>query len=305
MLLDKINKSFGVKIFKNPNSLNYNLFNFFFKKNIADYNDNLISSYHDLGYFKPNVDSKELANFISRKIKEPNAKKIEEMSNEYSSTFEISKEMRAKIKEHLNNRFKDVVEALKRYYRGGIAIHNIYIKRNYGMEDTSYYSKVKRKKDNEYYNMYFHCDYYTMNYFKLFINLQDISLNDGPLTFYSIKDTKKFVRKSNYHDRGNYKSLSLDNEIKNCGKLGDSLILNTPQCIHKAGIPKFGNYRDVLFINFVAIPEKINDIFHFEKDYEDEVWGVAKGLPKKFSKPKNLRETINLYRSFRKNSLNL
>ena len=38
--------------------------------------------------------------------------------------------------------------------------------------------------------MYFHCDYYTMNYFKLFINLQDISLDHGPLTFYSIEDTK-------------------------------------------------------------------------------------------------------------------
>jgi len=304
MILDKINKSFGVKIFKNPNSLNYNLFNFFFKKNIADYNDNLISSYHNLGYFKPNVDSKELANFISNKIKEPNAKKIKEMSNEYSSTFEIDKEMRAKIKDHLNNKFRVVVEALKRYYRSGIAIHNIHIKRNYGIEDITHYSKEKRSKDNEYYNMYFHCDYYTMNYFKLFINLQDISLNDGPLTFYSIKDTKRFVSKSNYHDRGYYKNLSLENEIKNCGKLGDSLILNTPQCIHKAGIPKFGNYRDVLFINFVAIPEKIDDIFYFEKDYEDEVWGVARGLPKKFSKPKNFRETIKLYRSFRKNSSN-
>ena len=51
MILDKINKSFGVKIFKNPNSLNYNLFNFF-KKNIVDNNEELISSYHNLGYFK-------------------------------------------------------------------------------------------------------------------------------------------------------------------------------------------------------------------------------------------------------------
>ena len=83
--------------------------------------------------------------------------------------------------------------------------------------------------------MYFHCDYYTMNYFKLFINLQDISLDHGPLTFYSIEDTKKFVSKSDYRDRNFYNDLSLNNEIKNCGKLGDSLILNTPQCIHELG----------------------------------------------------------------------
>ena len=43
--------------------------------------------------------------------------------------------------------------------------------------------------------MYFHCDYYTMNYFKLFINLQDISLDHGPLTFYSIEDTKNLYQK--------------------------------------------------------------------------------------------------------------
>ena len=35
------------------------------------------------------------------------------MSNEYSSTFEIDREMRAKIKDHFNNKFREVVEALK------------------------------------------------------------------------------------------------------------------------------------------------------------------------------------------------
>jgi hypothetical protein len=306
MILHKINKNFGVKIFKNPNTLNYNLFNFFFKRNIVDNNEGLLNSYHKLGYLRPDVDSKELANFLSNKIQNPKAKILEKISNKYSSRFEIDNEMRIKIKDHLNNKFKNIVEALKRYYRSGIAIHNVQIRRNYGIEDTSYYSRKERKKDLEYYNMYFHCDYYTMNYFKLFINLQDISLDHGPLTFYSIEDTKKFVERSNYRDRNFYSDLSLNNEIKNCGKLGDSLILNTPQCIHKAGIPKFGNYRDVLFVNFVAVPEKIDDIFHFEKDYEDDVWGAVKiGLSKKFSKPKNLRETINLYRSFKKNSLNI
>ena len=302
MIFQKINKNFGVKIFKNPNTLNYNLFNFFFKKNIVDDNEKFLSSYHNLGYFKPHIDSKELANFLSSKIQEPDAKIIEESSNKYSSRFVINKEMRTKIKDHINIKFKDILEAFKRYYRSGIAVHNIQIKRNYGIEETGYYSKKERTKDFEYYNMYFHCDYYTMNYFKLFINLQDISLDHGPLTFYSIEGTKKFVSKSDYRDRNFYNDLSLNNEIKNCGKLGDSLVLNTPQCIHRAGIPKFGKHRDVLFVNFVAVPEKIDDIFHFEKDYEDDVWGVAKiGLSKKFSKPKSLKETIKLYKSFKEN----
>ena len=304
MILNKINKSFGIKLFKNPNTLNYNLFNFFFKKNIVDVNEKSLGLYHDRGYMKPNVNSKEIAKFLSEKIQSPNIKKIQKLSNQYSSVFEIDDEMRSKIKNHLLYNFKEVINALKRYYKNDIAVINVQIKRNFGIEDTSYYSKKQREKKFEHYNMYFHCDYYTMNYFKLFINLQDISLNDGPLTFYTIKDTKKFVSKSNYRDRNYYDDLTFDNEIKNCGKIGESLILNTPQCIHKASIPKIGNYRDVLFINFVAVPEKIDNIFHYEKEYEDDVWGTSKKLAKKYSKPKSFRQTLNLYNEFKKNIVN-
>ena len=300
MLLEKINKSFGVKFFKNPNTLNYNMFNFFFKRNIVGTNEDLQRTYHNLGYLKPKVDSKDLANFLSNKIKSSKLKKM----NLYSSRIEIDDEMKARIKNHINHDYNEVIETLKRYYKSDIAILNIHIKRNYGLDDVSYYSKKERTKDHEYYNMYFHCDYYTMNYFKLFINLQDITIDDGPLTFYTIQDTKEFVSKSNYRDRNYYKNIKLDNEIKNCGNLGDSLILNTPQCIHRAGIPKFGNYRDVLFIHFVAVPQKIDNIFYFEKDHPDEVWGSSNSLVKKYSKPKNFRETLNLYNAFKKNIVN-
>ena len=68
MIYQKINKNFGVKIFKNPNTLNYNLFNFF-QKNIVDGNEKFLSSYHNLGYFKPHIDSKELANYLLKKFK--------------------------------------------------------------------------------------------------------------------------------------------------------------------------------------------------------------------------------------------
>ena len=81
------------------------------------------------------------------------------------------------------------------------------------------------------------------------------------------------------------------------GKKGESLFLNTPQCVHKAGIPSYGKYRDMLFVSFVATPEKIDDIFHYEKDYYDCIWQCKNDLPKKFSKPKNIRETYNLYKS--------
>ena len=149
--------------------------------------------------------------------------------------------------------------------------------------------------------MYFHCDYYTMNYFKLFINLQEITDEDGPLTFYSIKDTKKFVKESNFLNRTEYKNISLNNEIENCGTLGDCLILNTPQCIHRAGIPKYGNHRDILCVTFVAVYEKTDDIFCYEKSYPKDIWNMEKNIAKKFAKPNNLRNTIKLYNKLTKN----
>ena len=146
MIYQKINKNFGVKIFKNPNTLKYILFNFFFKKNIVDGNEKFLSSYHNLGYFKPHIDSKELANYLSKKIQEPDAKIIEESSNKYYSRFAINKEMRTKIKDHLNIKFKDIFEAFKRYYRSGIAVHNIQIKRNYGIEKLAIIQKKRELK---------------------------------------------------------------------------------------------------------------------------------------------------------------
>ena len=145
MLLEKINKSFGVKFFKNPNTLNYNMFNFFFKRNIVGTNEDLQRTYHNLGYLKPKVDSKDLANFLSNKIKSSKLKKM----NLYSSRIEIDDEMKARIKNHINHDYNEVIETLKRYYKSDIAILNIHIKRNYGLDDVSYYSKKERTKDHE------------------------------------------------------------------------------------------------------------------------------------------------------------
>ena len=128
MLLANINKTFGIKFFKNPNTLNYNLFNFFFRKNIVDINDNLIRTYHELGYLKPKVNSKDLANFLSDKIKSSKFKKL----NAHSNRIEIDDEMKGKIKHHINYDYNEVIQALKRYYKSDIAILNIHIKRNYG-----------------------------------------------------------------------------------------------------------------------------------------------------------------------------
>jgi len=296
MFYKNINKNYGLKIFKNPNTLNYNLFNFFFKINVASFKDDQeLTNYHNLGYLKTNVDSSFLANFLKDEIN-----KNEVKFNEKSTFFEINDEMKNKIRDHLRNNYNEIIKKFKKYYKNNIAVASVEIIRNFGLKNTDYYNNTVRSKDQEHFNMYYHCDYYTMNYFKLFINISDVDETNGPLNFYSIKDTKKFIKDSNYKSRANYKTTNSTNVIINHGKKGESLFLNTPQCVHRAGIPNYGKYRDMLFVSFVATPEKINDIFHYEKDYYDCIWKCKNDLPKKFSKPKNIRETFNLYKSLSK-----
>jgi hypothetical protein len=298
MNLDEINKSFGIKFFNNPNTLNYNLFNYFFKRKIENKikNDELIKDYHKLGYIKPKLNFTSLAKYINDNLKENNFEKQNDLSNDYSIYFEINEDIKKKIKKNIPEIFGDILNKLKFYYQNNIVVSNVEIKRNFGIKDLSHYSLNKREKKNEYYNMYYHCDYYTMNYFKLFINLQDITEEDGPLTFYNINDTKKFVKESKFLNRNEYKNINTGKEIKNCGRIGDCLILNTPQCIHRASIPKYGNYRDILCITFVATHENINDIFYYEKFFPRDIWNMENNIAKKFAKPKSFRNTFELYK---------
>ena len=120
------------------------------------------------------------------------------------------------------------------------------------------------------YSNNYHVDYYIMNYFKMFINLQDVDETQGPMNLYSKKNSKKFVTANNYKDRSNY---NLKNEkelgvIKNTGSKGDLFICSTPQCLHRASSPEIGKKRDMLFLTFAATIESENsnqDLLSFEK----------------------------------------
>ena len=54
--------------------------------------------------------------------------------------------MRNKIKDHLNDKFKNLIEALKNII-SDIAVLNVQIRRNYGFSDQSYYSREKETKN--------------------------------------------------------------------------------------------------------------------------------------------------------------
>ena len=110
-----------------------------------------------------------------------------------------------KIKRLINDNFSEIINEFRKYFKRDISVIKVHIKRNYSLEN---FDLVNKSKKVEFFNNYFHCDHYTGNYFKLFINLQDVSEDHGPLEVFSIQNTKKFISESNYKNRHNYNNLN-------------------------------------------------------------------------------------------------
>ena len=115
------------------------------------------------------------------------------------------------------------------------------------------------------------------------------------------------LKKNGYKSRNNYIVKDLKDKIYvNVGKKGQTVLANTTKCLHRAGNVKRGK-RDIIFITFGAIPEKIKDnafnsLHYYEKQNPDGVWS-HNGKFTKLSKPKNLRSTIKLILKFIKSKL--
>ena len=104
---------------------------------------------------------------------------------------------------------------------------NVVAKRNYPLD------KNKEHNTNIYSNNY-HVDYYLMNYFKMFINLQDVDESQGLLNLPKKiqKDLLHLIimKQRNYKIK-NEKELGV---VKNTGSKGDLFLCSTPQCLHRA-----------------------------------------------------------------------
>ncbi len=289
--IDKINYNLGLRIFKNSNLLSYNLYNHYYKKNICnlDYlKHEFINTYYKNGYAK-------LGRVNNEKLKELN-KHLEAQkpsnNNEFLFHYKITPEMLKILKSILQSDLDEQIKLIESYYNQKLVLTFLTISRNYPSSKT-----------NETYSNFFHTDGYAYNMFKIFINLHDVGIENGPLTLVKKKYSKDFLKKLNYKNRNSYNKdkLNINDEIffNNVGKKGEALLCSTTELIHRAGDPTPGNYRDMIFFNFVAHPTKEN-ISLFE--YEDKIFDD--GLIKKLSKIKGLKNLIKYYReNLRKKTL--
>ena len=291
-----INANLGKFFFKNPNTLYYNLFNKLHQNFIAKkyFENEEIKQYIQKGFFKTKINSKKFCRYIASEIKKQSVS-----SKDYSYKFKINNLMKEQIKNHINIEYGPLLKNLEKFYNSRISVADIEIKRNFYVDENI---------NKEVYSNYYHVDAYVYNHFKMFFNLMDIDIDHGPLHIYSKQDTKKFMKIKNYKNRGKYINQDLKEcLITNTGKIGESFIANTTECLHKAGVVQKGKYRDILFITFITIPVSIgnntNDFFYYEKKFPDAIWKGSKEIIK-IAKPQSLRKTIKLFISYYKNKLN-
>ena len=162
----------------------------------------------------------------------------------YSRSLIRAQKLIPKTRELLNYR---ICNFLEEYFQSHFKITELKLWRNFHVPDD----QLKR---GEIYSNNWHCDRKNSSSLKMFVYLSNVSKNDGPLFCQSIERTKEIVRMG-YRDRDH---PVLEKEILNdpkhvfafLGNAGTVLFCHTVLCLHKAGIPTHGHYRDILQYEF-------------------------------------------------------
>ena len=106
-------------------------------------------------------------------------------------------------------------------------------------------------KDNEVLSDRFHLDANDYTYLKLFVLVHDVDESQGPYTFIDKINSQSFIRSRIYNNRSNYDSEKLDKKsIQVKGLKGKFIITHNAYCLHKAGIPEKGKFRDIIQYKF-------------------------------------------------------
>lgn len=304
----KINKNMGVKIFGNPNSVNYNLFNILYDKFILrkETEKEYLKNFYKDGYFKTEIVSKDLVDLINDQIITPQQDTIDPKTKKH--IFFIPKHLRKNIIDHIYKDYGSMLKEMQKFYNNRISISEIVIRRNYPLDNTEYYKSKIRTKDMEVYNNYYHVDFYVSTFFKMFINLSNVTEENGPLHIYDIRSTGEYIDKFNYSSRLNYEPNEIKNRLKiNSGFKGESLVADTTKCLHRAGLVQNG-YRDMLFVIFGLIPEKFlskdtyENLNYFNNIDNEALWNKSAKFTKIY-KPQSLKKTLKLYWDMKKSKL--
>ena len=284
----KVNHYLGVKIFKSDNLFTYSLYT-----NLLSYFQNKkakpveIQNLFQNGFIDlPDVD----AEFISKVNREISSQINDDFSGPIFK-YKPTKNLQNILINYLKNDYKHPLKILKNLFKCNVYITTIQLRR------TFHFDKTKSLKESVYSENY-HCDKYVGTHYKQFVYLNDVNKDNGPFTYLSKNETKKFIKNYKFKNRFSNDITKNDyNESENCfvGEAGSSLLVNTTQCLHRAGIPTQGKYRDVLVITYVASPViKDPDPMHFCNSEKYNFWSpnMEGHFSKKLAKFKNNRQAL-------------
>lgn len=273
-ILNKISTSISLKIWGLRLPLSYVFFNKMYKFFIMNkkIENKTIQNFHNIGFTKLDLNISEELSKIKLDFKPLK-------DNEKKQIIFTDSDNQKNLKEIISTNLRDTINDLKKYYNSNIVVGNVHMFRNHYTDKS-----VEGKKEDQVYANFYHNDGYLITYIKIFINLMDVNEEDGPLNIISKQKTKAFIKKTKYKDRYNYIPLEKDDAdlvYKNIGKFGDCFLFSTPECMHKASIPK--KHRDMMQIILVATPNeklKLSNINPFEdnKDiiFSSKPYGIVK-----------------------------
>ena len=294
-VINKVDKFLGTLFFGNLNTFSYCLFNHFFckqnlNKKILKTND-IVRKFDEEGFasFK-NINPNKI-NDLNIELSKQKAYKSKNNRFVYAIDDSVKKIIKSMILEDC----KIILDDLKKYYNSNIYLGQALITRNFHYDPS----------EGESYSSYFHCDGYLCTYFKILINLSDVDSNMGAINILNKVDTKNNIKLFKYSSRNYIKQKKINSQIfVNTSPVGSGLLVSTPQCLHKAGIPKKNYHRDMLYLIFCAYPNKDENIFYYEKEKNNPIWNAySQSVVKKLGKPYGYKNLFKLYSDFKiKNS---
>ena len=167
----------------------------------------------------------------------------------------------------------ELILKVEEYYSGYFTVNRVEAISNYSVPDAVV-------KQTELLSSHWHCDYKRTDYTKLFINLSDVTEDDGPFHIISRARTKELMLLG-YKTRNDYHVQIDEFEdkqyiLKGIGPIGTAYLANTELCLHRAGVPQIGHTRDTLQLRFVKSdkpirPDWINHVENFESQHKKEL----------------------------------
>ena len=143
----------------------------------------------------------------------------------------------------------ELLDHFRGYFGTEVEILSVLCWRIYGVKEE--------EREKYFFSNWWHFDLKTTSVVKAFIALDDVTEKDGPFHIYPIDTSQEYVKKG-YRSRYKYGQASDIDHNKDIyrmtGAKGTTVICNTELCLHKAGVPFEGHYRDM--IQFQIGPSK-------------------------------------------------